>query len=169
MWRWYGEAAAGGVLLAQVKYADWLVKSGKVKESIEWYEKGARSGDAHSQMSLATYMEGGMAKGDDLGAAGWYRKAAEQGVMLAQYNLAMRLKTGNGVGEDRKEAAVWFRKAAEQGHVGAAYELGQWLEREDGTNLEVWRWYGEAAAGGVLLAQVKYADWGLPRPMSRWR
>ncbi|KAF9159145.1 hypothetical protein DFQ26_006859 [Actinomortierella ambigua] len=131
------------------------------EDSLSWYHKAAKGGNAAAQLALGEmYEQGQGVDASDVEAANWYRKAAVYGLAKAQVKFGKMYEEGRGVGQDNVEAVRWFRLAAEQGQVDAQVKLAAWLilgrgvEKDDS---EAVRWYTLAAEQGHANAQLHLA------------
>lgn len=142
--------------------AEFLRKSGKLKEAFVLYKEAAERGDRDAQNNVGTmYLEGMGTKRDVQEAVRWYRVAADLGHPVAQYNLSVRLRVGDGVDLDWEESAKWLTAASENGYVealndlGVAYRYGRGVRKEP---LYALRLFKAASDAGDLTASANFED-----------
>jgi TPR repeat protein len=130
-----------------------------LKQSVLWFTKAAKNGDAYAQTALAyAYEYGNGVQKSPRTAIYWYKQAAEQKYIPAMYNLA-QWYSENGKGDMRK-AVEWWRKAAKGDHreaqcnLGGAYETGRGIRR---SLPQAIRWYRQALKLGDKLAKNNLA------------
>lgn len=125
--------------------------------AVEWYERGARAGDADSAFHLGCCHECGEGVQPDLAqAAAWYRRGADSGSVESQFNLANMYSQGRGVAADQAEAARWYRKASQGRHPVAQFLLSYKYQEGEGVNKNpylAFYWLYRSALGGDSDAQ----------------
>ena len=98
-----------------------------VSKAIEWYQKGAETGDPVTQYELADlYYKIGTKEKDNAKlkrAFEWATKASEQGQIEAVDLLGLLYEFGRGVPKDHKKAMSLFKQAADLGNWLAEYHL----------------------------------------------
>ena len=112
---WLSMASDNGHNDAAYDIATFLNDSGEKESAVEWYKKGAMSGNADAQHDLGVYYFngwGGLEK-DRETAASWYQRAANNGHEGAILKLAECYENGWGVQKDRKHAKE-LRESIEQ-------------------------------------------------------
>ncbi|HTQ33469.1 MAG TPA: tetratricopeptide repeat protein, partial [Stellaceae bacterium] len=126
-----------------------------------YFQQGAQTGDAESQLQLAILYAKGEGVGQDYPtAATWFRAAADQGLARAQYDMGVLTERGRGVKVDLAEAATWYLKAARAGYPLAQYNLAVCYTKGRGLRQdlpEAALWYRRAALQGVVQAMVNLA------------
>ena len=110
---------------AMLLLADVSFKSGKEKESFEWYKKAADLGDPNAIFGVGRcYIAGSGVKKDEQAGMKLLLKSAELGCVEAQYFVGIAYLEGVILKENKTEAEKFFKKAADQGHPDAMVELG---------------------------------------------
>lgn len=95
------------------------------KKALDWYAKGAATGDASSIFNVGTfYLAGQGVKRDYEEAMMWFRLASEKGCADADYQMGCLYFSGTGVKQDYREAIDWFQKAADRRYLGALVNIG---------------------------------------------
>jgi len=122
------------------------------KESLKWYEKAAKQGNAEAQFRVGrvqkTYTE----------CAKWYHKAADQGHVPAMTWLRKLYYEGLGVSKDLVKAAAWSLKAAELGDtvsmdwIAWFYLYGTGVQK---SNQNAIHWYKKALENENSSAMTK--------------
>lgn len=96
-----------------------IPEPGKPRDMVEaakWYLKGAKLGDAPSQVAIGQCYENGEGVTKNINeAAEWYRKAADQGNADGQRLLAIAYLYGRGVPKNINKAKILAQQAADQG------------------------------------------------------
>lgn len=159
---WFGKAAEGGDMQAQVRLADRLSANGHPNATAAaWYRKAADQGSMEAQRALGKcYNEGYGVRIDTTEAFNWFLKAAEQGDLYSQKEVGADYYEGTGTTRDYDEAFKWYMKAAEQGDslaqnmVGAAYADGKGAAKD---MTEAVKWYKLSAEKGNHIAQTNLA------------
>jgi TPR repeat protein len=128
-------------------------------ETLNWYARAAKAGDAAAQFLLGNILERGLnGPADPKAAAEWYRRAAEQGLAEAQFRFGELLYEGKVVPRDLDAAANWMTKAAEAGIAEAQYDMGLMTERGQGVPRDYAKaalWYWRAGHQGLAAAQLQ--------------
>jgi len=95
------------------------------RESIAWFQRGARRGSAPSMRSLGFILlrgEGGV-RADPEAAMGWLYEAALRRDAMAMYALSVGFDEGLGVERDPGLARFWLERAALAGNQQARQAL----------------------------------------------
>ncbi len=93
---------------SRVWAADAVPAPGGYLDSMEWYERAAKSGDPQAQYLFGEILSRGLrGAADRKAAADWFEKAARQGHGLAAFALAGAYESGRGRDRDRAKAAEW--------------------------------------------------------------
>ncbi len=125
--RWYREAAAQGVAVAQNNLALMYTQGHGVPRdaahAAELWRAAAESGYAVAQYNLAlAYFRGAGVERNGSEASVWFRRAAENGLADAQYAMGQMARLGRAVSRDLAQALAWYELAAAQDHPEAAAE-----------------------------------------------
>lgn len=146
-------------LLGQI-YEQGLSVPQDYNKAAEWYAKGAKLGDVHSQFALAVMLtEGRGIKRDKKLAARFYELAAEKNHAFAMYNLGLLYVAGEEVAEDLNKAAELMEKAAALDHAPAQYDLAAFYKEGAGveqSDAKATYWLGRAAESGFTDAELEY-------------
>lgn len=130
-------------------------------EAMDWYRKGAESGDPKAQFYHGLALEEGVQGVRDLVAArGWFERAAKGGHALSRYKLAVMLQSGRGGPVDLVEARRLYELAAGQGIVEAKYNLAVMLQDGSGGAVNLPRAAGlfeSTARDGVVVSFLHLA------------
>lgn len=111
---------------------------GKKQEAIEWYRKGAESGDPKCQYNLAEqYFEGKNLKRNYIEAAKWYRLAADQNLDWALNMIGYCYEYGLGVPRSVEEARRWYAKADAEGGIPKEMLERRGLPQSEITEFEI--------------------------------
>lgn len=151
--------AQAHTLLGQI-YEQGLSVAQDSNKAAEYYAKGAKLGDVHSQFALAVMLtEGRGIKRDKKLAVHFYEMAAEKNHAVALYNLALLYVAGDDVAEDLNKAAKLMEKAASLDHAAAQYDLAAFYKEGAGvpqSDTKSTYWLGRAAEGGYTNAELEY-------------
>jgi TPR repeat protein len=113
----------------------YLQGNGVPANTIRWYEKSARSGNAAAAMALSRlYARGEQINKDNDAAITWYEKAAALGDAKAMHRLGGIYAKGKIAPKDLNLAVFWYCKAAKAGD--AAAQLVFALMLRDGKGIE---------------------------------
>ena len=130
---WMKKAADQGHALAQVEYADILLKKGNkdsISEAMSMYQSAANKGNNDARMKIASFRKN--TDDDDLRTEikKIFLKMAEEGDPINQFRCADYLLKTAWTNEDRKEAFEWFLKSSESGYSNATHQVA--LMQRDG-------------------------------------
>ena len=120
-------SAKGGNAMAQVCFANFLKREGKLKDAVKWFEKAAMQNDHMGQYFLGeAYFNGikDVILQDHKKAADLFTKSAAQKNPFAQYYLAKCYLNGFGVPADKNKALELLIASAAANNAAAMTELG---------------------------------------------
>ncbi|KAI9364111.1 hypothetical protein BD770DRAFT_379292 [Pilaira anomala] len=130
------------------------------KKAIEFFKKGAQTGNPQSNFMLGVYCSSGLGnderKPDQEKAFKHFQKAAVKGLAEAQYNVGLRYLKGHGVEANHFNAAEFFRMAALQGFQLAQINLAGMYSEGRGVkhDLDEARvWLQKAVEGGGTIGK----------------
>ncbi len=143
--------------------ASLVLRSSRLKEIAELYEKAAKMGEAEAQFEYAGCLEGGIGiKKSHANAIVWYKCAARQGLPKAQYRLAdMLLSDCEENAGGSEYAYFWLRVAAEFGNTQAQYRLAHCYADGQGVGASpkyTLYWLAQSAEGGNDTAACEIAE-----------
>ena len=130
------------------------------KKAIEYFTKGAQSGNPQCNFMLGVYYSSGLGNDerepDQKKAFKHFQKAAVKGLSEAQYNVGLRFLKGHGVEANSFNAAEFFRMAALQGFQLAQVNLAGMYSEGRGVKSdldEARQWLEKAAAQGGSIGK----------------
>lgn len=95
------------------------------KTALDWYMKGAATGDGNAVFNVGTFfLAGHGVKQSTPEAMKWFELASEKGCADADYQMGCLYFSGTGVAQDYRMALDWFQKAAERRYLGALVNIG---------------------------------------------
>ncbi|WP_326587272.1 tetratricopeptide repeat protein [Streptomyces sp. NBC_01294] len=143
------EAARKGITDAYLVVAEVLIVTGRIEESLAWYERAVQAGDREALHSAASFLK----QADRLPQAmAWYERAASAGDRESLFSMAATL-----VGLGRLEEALdWCERAAEQ-NAGDLLWVADTLA-DHGYLDEALPWYERAVDAGETSALIWAAD-----------
>ena len=121
--------------------------SGKIKESLDWFERAAKKENKDACAMLAQiYIYGvrGRLEPDFVQGIKWLRKAAELGHVRSMNKLGGFIIKGEVNGSKPSEGVKWVTKAARNGHapaqanLGGMYIIGDLIEQDFSKAREWW-------------------------------
>ncbi|GHD56677.1 hypothetical protein GCM10007350_04240 [Jeongeupia chitinilytica] len=140
------------------------------QRALDWYRRGARSGDAESAYRLGlAYLQGRTLPGDPLAARHWFERAGT--LPAARHRLAMMLLRGEGGVADPVLGQQWLAQAAADGDADAMFALANRYRDGDGLPHDealALYWYQAAASdehpAALQTLSLAYArgELGLP-------
>lgn len=158
---WYERAGeqgdANALYKAALQYADGRGVATNAAKAVALCRKAARKGLPIANLTLGTWLAGGLATEVDWeGAVECYRLAAEAGIPEAEVAYADCLQDGRGGAADVAKALIWRMRAAEHGSSKAQRQYAEALEQGIGTEVDQPRaleLYYRAATAGDAIAQ----------------
>lgn len=130
------------------------------KKAIEYFKKGASTGNAKCNFMLGVYCSSGLGneekEPDQKKAFKHFQKAAVKGMAEAQYNVGLRFLKGHGVEANAFNAAEFFRMAALQGFQLAQVNLAGMYSEGRGVKAdldEARNWLQKAAKVGGSIGK----------------
>lgn len=156
------------------------LKDNYMEKSYQWVLKSAENGEPSAQYFLATFIENGFGKENNVASGNstdlenairsypWYLKAAQNGDSDAQYCLAFIHTNGESFDkdipmpdyQDQLKGIAWAQRSALQENskaemiMGEAYEKGIVLPKNQE---KAFKWYLKAAKQDNVLAQKEVA------------
>lgn len=131
-----------------------------LKNSFEYWQAKAETGDAEAQFWLAIFYHtgntGGAAQCDYKKSIELLTKAANQEYEAAQFALSNYYMEGDGVEKDCEKGFQYLEKAAKNGHSKAQYTLGQFYYKGYITTkdyAQAVKWFTISAEQGFWEAQ----------------
>ncbi|KAL0135780.1 sel1 domain-containing protein [Mucor lusitanicus] len=128
--------------------------------AIEYFTKGAQSGNPQCNFMLGVYCSSGLGNDerepDQKKAFKHFQKAAVKGMAEAQYNVGLRFLKGHGVEANSFNAAEFFRMAAVQGFQLAQVNLAGMYSEGRGVKSdldEARAWLEKAASQGGSIGK----------------
>ncbi|KAH8549413.1 hypothetical protein BGW37DRAFT_503051 [Umbelopsis sp. PMI_123] len=125
-------------------------------KAVEYFQKGAKAGNAQCNFMLGVYASAPQADAavDQVAAFKYFQKAAIKGMPEAQYNVGLRYFTGNGVEQNFVNAAEFYQMAATQGFPLAQSNLARMYYEGRGVKPNIEKaeqlWQNLAARGGPI-------------------
>lgn len=161
---WMKRAAEQGNIMAQVKYADFLIKSGNesdVTDAINFYKSAATMGDNEARMKISALSRESCLDDDLDSVKDIFRQLAERGNPMDMYRYADLLLKTAWSDDDRKKAYDWFVMASEKGSAEAMHLTGLMLRDGKGVPRDVNKsisYLENAAELGHQKSQVMLGD-----------
>ena len=161
---WMKRAAEQGNTLAQVRYADMLMKTGSptdAEDAINFYKSAANAGNEEARMKISSLSRHEGLNQDLETVKDIFRQLAERGNPLDMYRYADLLLKTAWSDEDCTKAFEWFVKASDAGNAEAMYSAALMLRDGKGVakNVNECVHYLEKAAElGLQRSQLLLGD-----------
>lgn len=161
---WMKRAAEQGNTLAQVRYADILMKTGShsdAEDAISFYKSAANAGNEEARMKISSLSRHEGLNQDLETVKDIFRQLAERGNPLDMYRYADLLLRTAWSDEDRTKAFEWFVKASDAGNAEAMHSAALMLRDGKGVakSVEACILYLEKAANlGLQRSQLLLGD-----------
>lgn len=164
--KWMKLAAENGNVSAQKLMGDYYYYGSfgcqkDMRETIKWYEMGAKNNNPECILRLGLiYEEGDGVQKNILKAADWYQRGAKAGIPSCLYNLGKLIINKEIAGEEQKGFSL-IQQAAEEGYsfaqnyMGKAYRFG-WMVNIN--PVRATNWFTKAAEQGLSDAMCNLGD-----------
>jgi len=123
---WLGKAASQGHTLAQVAYADLLIKSESEQDrsdAFAFYQSAALKGNGDAKMKLSALSNNSRNVADLKEIRSIMKQLAENGHPSNKYQYALLMLRTAWNDDDRKEAMNWFQLSSEDGNPDAIFQM----------------------------------------------
>lgn len=164
--KWMKLAAENGNISAQKNMGDYYYYGSfgcqkDMRETIKWYEMGARNNDPDCILRLGLiYEEGDGVQKNILKAADWYQRGAKAGIPSCLYNLG-KLIINKEISGDEAKGFGLIQQAAEEGYsfaqnyMGKAYRFGWHVNINP---VRATNWFSKAAEQDLSDAMCNLGD-----------